>query len=634
TVSTHRRCFIRSSTRKTSRQKHFARPAYPLKPFRLLHNSDMSAITPPSFVDDGGSFTKRIPHSLDPRHVAHWIDATGSDTSGYTGSFIDDGADMLLPHNAAPGFGQIDPRFYMQRKRKEGGKEEVWNDDVQKAVSGDIQRNLAKVRGLGGLEVKRHGRGAQGGEKKNKEKEKDTVKIVMPPTWGTFVIKTDDGRVIIVDREGEFDSGPQKATSERPAMWVKAASSIEMPSPTAVSMPPSPPKHRTSHSSEERRKRTDKRHSHEHKHRKSHHKHRISPRLKALTPIQESEYEEQGQPSAEEDAPSPTLFLMTGGASGWPSRTATSVATPAGSAPERYDSPGLNSLVKSRSHIRVPPGGWLSPPESLVKSVAASEQSWVGNGFEQAWEGDRSPRLERSETSHRSHTSEKSHRSHKSQKSQKQNLDNVSTRSYSTYRAPTVEDAPDTSSEEKRGYAKMTWGGSVKSNSVKDWGGSLKSGTAVDEKFTHSPAASQLDWGGDDGRSETSWDGYERVKTVSEASVAGTGSERSSLGSHGSRTSHAHSERRSQASRQSWGSEKARVDDDGWGGSQKRSDGGWGSSKRGSERSWKERQAVSEAKGSKYANGYDEDNETYLNENWGGTPVRVGKRRMRVAGWE
>ena len=125
----------------------------------------MSSITPPSFVDDGGSFTKRIPHGLHPQHVAHWIASTGSDISAYTGSFIDDGADMLLPNNTTPGFGPIDPRFYKQRKRKEG-KDGVWSDDMQKAISGDMQRHLVSMRGLKGLEVKRHGQGDDKAEEK------------------------------------------------------------------------------------------------------------------------------------------------------------------------------------------------------------------------------------------------------------------------------------------------------------------------------------------------------------------------------------------------------------------------------------------------------------------------------------
>jgi hypothetical protein len=41
-----------------------------------------------------------------------------------------------------------------------------------------------------------------------------------------------------------------------------------------------------------------------------------------------------------------------------------------------------------------------------------------------------------------------------------------------------------------------------------------------------------------------------------------------------------------------------------------------------------------------YANGFDEDNATYLNDTWGGIPVRVGSRagsrtsRQSGVGWE
>jgi hypothetical protein len=38
----------------------------------------------------------------------------------------------------------------------------------------------------------------------------------------------------------------------------------------------------------------------------------------------------------------------------------------------------------------------------------------------------------------------------------------------------------------------------------------------------------------------------------------------------------------------------------------------------------------------KYKNGFDEDDGTYLNDNWGGVPVRVGRRvrKESVVGWE
>jgi hypothetical protein len=166
--------------------------------------ADMSSITPQSFVDDGGSFTKRVPHGLDQRRVAKWISGGDSEVSGYTGSYIDDGADMLLPQRPAPGFGKVNTKFYKQRKRKEE-KDAVWNNDVQKAISGDIQRNLAKLRDLSGVQVKRPGREHSGKERKKDQQDedvKDTVTIPMPPPWGTFVIKAGDGRPVSNQRDG------------------------------------------------------------------------------------------------------------------------------------------------------------------------------------------------------------------------------------------------------------------------------------------------------------------------------------------------------------------------------------------------------------------------------------------------
>ncbi|CAO2647240.1 Nn.00g081620.m01.CDS01 [Neocucurbitaria sp. VM-36] len=637
----------------------------------------MSSITPPSFVDDGASFAKRIPHRLHPKHISYWLDSTDSSASAYTGSFIDDGADMLLPSHDTPGFGSIDARFYKQRKKKEA-KDVLWNDDVKRAISGDMARNLAKIRGLGGVELKRKDQGSS-----NEEEKKDTVTVPIPLKWGTFVIKAEDGRVIVMDRDGEFDSGPREVRkkSHEATRWIKAAASVEPPSPTRMSTTVlSLPEQRTSHVSKDHKK-----HSHSHKQKKEGHKyHHSSSPLKLLAPILESEYEEGYQPSAGEDLVSPTQFFMTGGASGWPSRTPTSVVASPGLAPTRYDSSVLKTPVKSRSPVPSPPGGWPSPPLSPVTSVAV-EQVWGGSKNVKAWGEDDSQSVERSETAYRFH---KSGRSHQSRKARKQDLDNVSTRTYSTYKAPTVEDAPDISSDEKmRGYVQTGWGGSIKSNSVKEseksgkgrdiddwtghakatgeqswagsnhgsresWKGSAKA--ADDESGMASQVASGQGWGDNGKTSGTSWDGYERVKTISEVSVVGTGSSRSSLGSrvssrhgaaapsHRSQTSDVHSEHRgqtgwgcSQTNRQGWSSRKSCVDDDDWGGGQKTSDRGWASSsKGGSERSWKGSHAGSRAEASRYANGYDEDNETYLNQNWGGTPVRVGSRQTRVAGWD
>ncbi|CAN9206140.1 unnamed protein product [Alternaria alternata] len=339
----------------------------------------MSSITPQSFVDDGGSFTKRIPRGLDQRHVASWIASNKSETSAYTGSFIDDGADMQLPPGVAPGFGPIDTRFYKQKKRKEprDGVEAVWNDDVQKAISGDIQRNLEKIRGLGGLEVKRTDRdGYQDKKPRDQEKaKKDTVTVPMPPQWGTFVIKADDGRIIVVDKDGEFDSGPQKALSEQPKHWVKAASTVESASLAKGPVPHSTPMHRmSSRQTKERSKQKQKQKSGTEKSMKNNKSRRSClSSSKTLTPISESEYEEGYLHSDGEDMGSPTGFMMTGGASGWPSSRATSVAPTAVSVSDAYEYVVPGSPVKAISEgFR-----YVRPRSQGYKDIVPASNSWI-----------------------------------------------------------------------------------------------------------------------------------------------------------------------------------------------------------------------------------------------------------------
>jgi hypothetical protein len=574
------------------RSEH-SRIRHPLYPFSrtdsipVYHSyprSTMSSITPPSFVDDGSSFEKRIPHGLHPAHISNWIHSSGSETtSAYTGSYIDDGADMVVPSRPAPGFGPINPKFYKQRKRHENEERGVWNDDIQKAVAGDIGRSLERMRGIGGVEVKR----ADRGERQVKDKKKDTVTIPLPPKWGTIVIKADDGRVIVVDEDGEFDSGPKVQEPEKPeTKWIKAPSTIDLP-------PPPPPK----------RDRTKKKR-----------KHILEP-IKSLTPIPESEYEDIHEPDASEDIMSPTGFFMTGGASGWPSPVPSSIASP------RKSSKRSSSLKKSPA-VSVP-GSWPSPPNSPTKysdTSTSSEQSW----------------------------GEKSRRSGKSHKSSRHEGDDVSTKTYSTYKPPVVEDALDSSSDRapvfedggwgvglkgsvdewvgsQKGSADG-WGGSQK-GSVGGWGGSTKSSkhsatpTAIPDPIpTAAPTAIQ-NWVADRAKtvseasshksrsrshrsrapSESSWDGFEVPKTMSEVSVAGTESERNWSGSQASRRTKG-SEHRSHRS------------------SRRGSQAGWG----GNEQDWGGK--------SESGNGYDEDNSTYLNDNWSGVKVRVRSRRGSVGG--
>jgi hypothetical protein len=597
----------------------------------------MSSITPPSFVDDGSSFEKRMAHGLHPTQISKWLHSSGSDTTSvYTGSYIDDGADMLVPPRHAPGFGPINPKFYKQRKKREDGERGIWNDDIRKAVVGDIGRSLEKMRGIGGVEVKRVDRGE--GKVKEKEKRKDTVTVPLPQKWGTIVIKDDDGRVIVVDEDGEFDSGPRvKEPEETPveSKWIKALSTIDLP-------PLSSPLARHASEKRDHGKRSTRKHKH------------IQQPVKPLTSIPESEYEDGYQPSGGEDLMSPTGFFMTGGASGWPSPEPTSIVSPAKSRSSRKQPPSIKENLKSP--VRSPPGSWPSPPQSPTKSSSISDESMNTGCSVQSW-------------------GKKSHRSGKSHKSSRDEGNNGSTKTCSTYKPATVEDAPETSSDQASVLKNGEWGGSQK-ESLGGWGGSNKasehnwngstdsshkssrhSTNVADFHDTWAPSDHHLapsviqNWVGDRVKtvseasshesrslshqrrnhsrapSETGWDGYEKPKTMSEVSVVGTESEQnwpgSRTSSRHSRWSKALDHRSHRSSRHGsqarWeGSERER------GGSQEANIDGWrGKSDSGSRMG-----------GEGYANGYDENNETYLNEDWGGVKVRVGSRRGSVVGWE
>jgi hypothetical protein len=569
----------------------------------------MSSITPASFVDDGSSFEKRILH---PSHNSKWLNSSSSDTtSAYTGSYIDDGADMLLPSRRAPGFGPINPKFYKQRKRKEN-ENGAWNDDIQKAVAGDIGQSLEKMRGIGELEVKRPTK-----EKidKHGKRKKNTVTIPLPRKWGTFVIKADDGRVIVVDEDGEFDSGPQ--VQQQPTKWIKA--------PTMISPPPSS-------TTERSRGHKDKKH--------------LEP-IKSLISIPESEYEDGYISLGGEDVMSPTGFFTTGGANGWPSRSASPVKSRRSS---RHSLP-----VRIASPIRSLPGSWPSPPQSPIKSANVSEKS---TSSVETWGEKKSSSSSKSKKSHRW---------------SRKDDDVLSTKTYSTYKPATVEDASDTSSEDAslvkegwRGSQKSNpcgWGGSRKGSeaswggdkkdSEHNWDGSNKSSHkssrlptnpntwAIEPPVDHHPAPSVIqNWVGDRvntvseasthkarshrhrsrshsrALSEATWDGYELPKSMSDVSVAGTNSERSMPGSRRAST------RRSHRSNQT----------DHWGGSER----DWGGSQKTNVDGRRGDRTDSESGGkSRYSNGYNEDDGTYLNNSWSGVKVRVRSRRgsTNAGGW-
>lgn len=564
----------------------------------------MSSITPPSFIDDGTAFPNRRP----PSNITKWLATTSSpssdtaSTSTYTGSYVDDGADMLLPSPHRPGFGAIDARFYKQRKRRDGERCRAWNEDIQRAVAGDIGRSLEGLRGVGEVNVRREDGGREEGRRGRR---KDTVTVPLPRRWGTIVIKDGGGRVIVVDEEGEFDSRSMMEDGNKEGgKWIKAATAVSGSSVEGQD-----------------RVRKDKRK-----------KKKLPEPANVLPSIQESEYEEvPADDTAETDIMSPTDFFMTGGASGWPIPKASSIA---------YSSTKSFSKSKKGSPMRSLPGSWPSPPQSPTKNLPVSGTSSVASSSKQSWG---------KESSHHSYGSRRS------QNSLRHNGDNVSVKTYSTYKPAAVEDAPDTSSDnpsvlqdtEWPDYHKTSagWGSgkgstsstSSKRSSAKGWKGAEE--TWVNNEQQDIPA--MQDWTGQRVKtaieassrashhqiqrshtpSEASWDGYERPKTESEVSVVGTDSERywpgSQLSSRHSRVSdESRQYSRSGSMHEShvgWG------DSDGWGGSQTANVDGWEGT----------------GMGSGSGIGKDDIDETSEEgEDWSSLNIKVKSRRESVGEWQ
>lgn len=431
----------------------------------------MSDITPPSYMDDGASFSRRLPPRSSSAIGSQWLSSTSSDTtSGYTGSYIDDGADLLLP--TAPGFGAINARFYKHKKRRDDETRGPWNQAVARAVGGDIQRSLSKMRGVANVEIKRLETSSEDGKKRRAAK-RGAVIVPAPLKWGTFIIKSDDGRIVVIGENEEFDSGPVRVSNEKTMggtredqRWVKAASSVDMPRSIMQS-------------TDLRRERA----------RRSQHGDQAQ---KPLAPILESrsEYEDDELVRTWPLA-SPTGFFMAGGMSGWPPQEAspgpasrivphaitwhTTLSRPA-SVSATTTSSSSKDLKEhnswSRSKYKAPAMIEVTYDETPPGEVSHSQTGWGGEAAS-------------------AHNWSESHKPSSI----------ASVRTHSSVRDLGWKD-PAVASR---------WGGSEAERSQ-----------SLDRNSQQSKHGHQL--GGDE------WDGFERAKTASEISVVGSGSERSWAG--------------------------------------------------------------------------------------------------------
>ncbi|KAH6639076.1 hypothetical protein C7974DRAFT_448956 [Boeremia exigua] len=342
--------------------------------------------TAPSAHDDLLSLPHRLPR---PPHPHPPPPSTAS--TAYTGSFLDDGADLLTA--TQPGFGPINTRFYKSRRRHPTPHEgdEGWNADVARAVGGDVARCLAGAQALGEI----WGRGEDGddsaddntkersdekrgrGDERMKERERQreerrkdrerrkrgVVTVPAPLHWGTFVIKSGDGRVVVVGRDGEWDSGPvaagagehgrqqhdrgketdkeeelEKEKRKREArLWIRA------PSTPTASLAPSPTRPTNSERGTGR--------------------HARGERASSSASVSASTYTYDSFTTSTVASPlaSQTQFFMTGGLGGWPESTATpepESKTPEHGTKEQKPPKHKRTVPHAITWAETPMGGW------------------------------------------------------------------------------------------------------------------------------------------------------------------------------------------------------------------------------------------------------------------------------------
>lgn len=520
---------------------------------KTSHHTTMSSIAPPSFIDDAISLTNRLPRGLSTHQVAQWLSQHGSDTSAYTGSFIDDGADSVLRDSGIPPTRGCE----RQKEKRKHDKEHVWNEHVRKAVSGDVQRHVEKIRGLRGcVRVQKVGGGGVGESEKKKEK----VPVPLPREWGTFVIREKDGRVVVVDKEGEFDSGAQQQPRRA---WIRDESTGPASETESVRGDGEQLRLEQQMGSgwSQGSSKTARRRHKEFGWNSS----QGSP-TKVLSPISESECESGCLSSGSKTTRLPRDFMMSG-ANAWSPHTRPSAMSTVDSASESWDygtSKSVAEMVK-KGYRHVKPVSRESKRAGDAWKVDGPEHWYRKNG---------------------STSSSKSKRS---------------TKSCSTYKAPAVEDASSTSlgGDGRNLPHPYTWATSP-ANSPGNWSRGSKSAdnpawTDIQAYFSQQHVLNNS--ATTCSSSEVTWDGFERDKTLSDVSIAGSSSTRGCPSNKSMQSNHDDTGRRSTSR------EQRRADNQ----------HGWeahGSSGRGTVR---------------YANGFDEDNATYLNANWGGTPVRVTK---------
>lgn len=458
--------------------------------------------------------------------------------------------------------------------------------------------------------------------------------------------------MIVVDERGEYDSGVvgrmgEKRKEGRP--WVEAKRSASPPVSDAISAVQAPTAGKVSEG-----KSTKERHSKTHSSSRARTARtaRENRRPRVLKPVLESAYDSDDP--VKPFAVSPTNFFMTGGLSGWPSPSKPSCTLSPGS-PSRALPHAITWETSTSPHTYASPSGQASKPGPKSHSA----QTFPHGRPSRAASPTRSvcsSTLTHVKPSSKTTTSHRRSRTRSEPSSRYEYGDQEAA---SKYQPPDIievtydETPPGEVSYSQAGWndgkalSAQGWSAAADEENTKGsdlgWDGSAK-GSGWEEDEVQSKAGSVHDWGNaskHSNDSSTGWDGFERPKSTSEVSVAG-GSERSWPASqHSIHTVQTNRTQRNRMSRRSsrhgptdWLASRAASQ----AGSARHSEQDWPASAYGSahsEHSWpKSRHGSDKSSPTKYQNGFDEDDATYLNETWGGIPVRVASRHKRVAGWD
>lgn len=293
---------------------------------------------------------------------------------------------MRYPTTKVPGFGVVDRKFYSPGNPRKDPYEEEWSVEKEKALAGDMWRSLARLRDVGRVEVaddagdgkRRRGDQKRGENRVGAVDEDGRVTMVKPVMWGTFIIEGEDGRIVVVDREGAYDSGTvgdrdrerlkkkerkyREATDEKRRM--KEKEKIERARRRAEE---------EDEKRERERKKMDEQPAAWNQQRVEKRGLRVRRRLpsKLLTPITEVD-----TPEDTTNIVSPTNFFMTGGRSEWSS------SVPSHYKPSQSHPPPATSNARARA-LRQPSPVTSGPPVrpysrtvSTVTPSIQAEGSW------------------------------------------------------------------------------------------------------------------------------------------------------------------------------------------------------------------------------------------------------------------